>query len=244
MFVFGLAPLSRQMLATLPARDTLIITVNNRLARQMVADLAQALTPAQPVTELPRIVPLAGWLHDAADDLAFVADAELAAQRLDDFAARQVWMAVIAACEADHPLLDVSLTAQLAVDADRQIDEWALTVPVHAATPEYRRFCVWRAAYRKRLRELDATDANLETGTVLSALVAGQVPVPGHVVLAGFADVSPRLQRLIAGLQTRGAPTGVKRCQQRQHERRGRNDAHVSDLRMGRQLADEINLLR
>jgi len=157
------------------------------------------------VMELPRIVPLAGWFADAADALAFVENADLPTRRLDTFAAQQVWMAVIAGCEADHPLLDVALAAQLAIDADRQIDEWALVVPAHHATPEYQRLRVWRDAYRQRLRALDATDANLEVETVLAALTARQVRTPTQVVLAGFGDVSPRLQRLITGLQQNGA---------------------------------------
>jgi len=205
MFVFGLPPLPRNKLATLPASETLILTVNNRLARQLVADWAGALNAARPVAELPRIMPLASWFAEAANALAFVENADLPTHRLDAFAAQHVWMDVIAECEAEHPLLDVWLAAQLAIDADRQIDEWGLTVPAHQATPEYQRLRAWRDAYRQRLRALDASDANLEMTTVLDALAAGQVRVWPHVVLAGFSDVSPRLQRLMSTLQQRGA---------------------------------------
>jgi len=219
MCVFNLPPLPRHALAQLAASDTLVLTVNNRLARQLLADLVSTLIPTRPVAELPHIVPLANWFGQAADSLAFVVDTvqpdttqpdvALPSHRLDAFAAQQLWLDVIAACEAGRPLLDVSLAAHLASDADHQMDEWALSVPAQHATPEYQRFAVWRAAYRQRLRELDASDANVEIETVLAALAAGHIHTPQHVVLAGFGNVSPRLQRLVRGLQQHGAQCQV-----------------------------------
>jgi len=197
--------LTHRELAALPAQGTLVLTVNNRLARQCAADMASDLGPQRRAAELPRILPLSAWLIEEADALTFRTDVAIAARRLDAFGSQWLWAQTIAQCEAEHPLLDVSLTARLAADADRQMDEWRLAVPTHVETTEYRRFRVWRAAYRERLAARDAEDTNQGYETVLAALRAGQVRVPPRVVLAGFGDVSPRLQLLLDGFQQGGA---------------------------------------
>ena len=198
----GLAPAG---LAALPAADTLVLTVNNRLARRLVADLAAGFAPGQRVAEIPRIMPLSAALREMADAHAFLPDAAVAGHRLDAFAAQWLWADVIARAEADRPLLDVAQAAALAADADRQIDEWMLRVPPAMETAESRRLAEWRAAYRKALARADAEDDNLGYENVLRRLEAGAPAGARHVVLAGFGEISPRLGRLLAALRAGGA---------------------------------------
>ena len=196
---------SHAELATMPADGTLVLTVNNRLARQLIADMALELGPNQQAAELPRILPLSAWLAEEADALTFLAEPPVASHRLDTFGSQWLWAETIAECESDNPLLDVSLAARLAADADQQADEWQLSIADSDETPEYRRFRVWRHAYRQKLAKLDAEDANLGYQAVLASLLAGQVNVPRRVVLAGFGEQSPRLKRLIDGFDRGGA---------------------------------------
>jgi len=200
-----LALLPHAGFVALQAQGTLVLTVNNRLARQLIADRAHSLGPHRQAAELPRILPLSVWLTEAAHALTFRADTTVASHQLDAFAAQWLWADTIADCEAQHPLLDVTLAARLAAEADQQIDEWRLVVPASSETVQYRRFCVWRAAYRARLAALDAEDANLGYETVLAALAAGQLSVPSRVVLAGFGELSPRLRCLLDALLRQGA---------------------------------------
>ena len=192
-------------LAALPAADTLVLTVNNRLARRMVLDLASLLRRERQVSELPRVMPLSAWLGEAADELAFAADAELPAYRLDAFGAQMLWVDAIDQEEAGRVLLDTVQAARLAADADALMDEWRLRVPAGADTDEYRGFSRWRAHYRRRLHEIDAEDANGMYERVLAALQQGALRAPPHVVLAGFAEISPRLQALLDALRQGGA---------------------------------------
>jgi len=192
-------------LAGLPAGRTLVLTVNNRLARRLLVDLAARLGPDRGVAEAPRIAPLSAWLDEAAAGLAFAADAPVAAHRLDAFASLWLWERTIRDAEAERVLLDAGQAARLARDADLLVDEWDIAVPPELETDEYRRFRVWRERYRARLRDSDAEDANLGYETVLRQLQAGRVAVPAHVVLAGFADVPARLRRLAAALRAAGA---------------------------------------
>lgn len=199
-------PVTLSDLAALPAGQTLALTVNNRLARRLVQDLAQRLRRERQVSELPRIAPLSAWLNEAADELAFAqAGGDPPAYRLDSFAARMLWVDVIAHEEAQRPLLDAAQAAQLAADADTLMDEWRLRVPQGAETDEYLGFSRWRARYRQRLREIDAEDANQVYERVLAALQAGRLSVPRHVVLAGFAEISPRFAALLDALEAGGA---------------------------------------
>ncbi|SPU54126.1 probable DNA repair protein [Bordetella trematum] len=200
-----------QALAELPCAGTLILTVNNRLARRLTLDLAARLRAQRQVSELPRIVPLSAWLAAAADELAFEVDADLPAFRLGGFAAQLVWREAIAREEADRALLDIDQAARLAMDADMLCDEWRLDIPEAAQTDEYRGFARWRARYRAMLAELDADDANQGYLRVLRALRGGELAAPERIVLAGFGEVSPRFARLLAAFEDGGAQLRVWR---------------------------------
>jgi len=189
----------------LPATDTLVLTVNNRLARRLTLDLAGHLRRERQVSELPRVLPLAAWLVEAAAELAFVPETDLPAYRLDSFAAQMVWVAAIEAEEEGRELLDVSQAAALAMDADTLMDEWALQVPSGADTDEYRGFARWRARYRERLNAIDAEDANQGYLRVLTALQDQCIKAPRHLILAGFTDVSPRFAALLDAFEQGGS---------------------------------------
>ncbi|WP_254923933.1 PD-(D/E)XK nuclease family protein [Bordetella genomosp. 4] len=197
--------ISLEHVGRLPAAQTLVLTVNNRLARRLTLDLAGQLRRERQVSELPRVLPLGAWLVEAGADLAFVADADLPAHRLDTFATQMVWVDAIAAEEGDRVLLDVAQAAALAMDADALMDEWDLQVPSGADTDEYRGFARWRARYREQLRSIDAEDANQGYARVLDALQQGGVAAPPYLVLAGFTDVSPRFAALLDAFQDRGS---------------------------------------
>src|SRR5690606_24059169 len=189
----------------LPAAQTLVLTVNNRLARRLTLDLAAQLRRERQVSELPRVLPLAAWLAEAGGELAFAPGAELPAHRLDAFATQMVWADAIGAEEAGRVLLDTAQAAALAMDADTLMDEWRLRVPDGADTDEYRGFSRWRRRYRERLAAIDAEDANQGYARVLRALQRGGVAAPRHLVLAGFTDISPRFAALLDAFQQGGA---------------------------------------
>lgn len=197
--------LSLPAIGGMSAADTLVLTVNNRLSRRLTLELAGLLRQERQVSELPRILPLSAWLADAANELAFEADDEVPAYRLDSFATQLVWTEAIRAEEAERVLLDASQAARLSMDADLLMDEWELQVPSGADTDEYRGFAKWRARYRQVLAGIDAEDANQGYARVLRALQDGRLPIPQHLVLAGFTDISPRFRRLLRAFEEQGA---------------------------------------
>lgn len=185
-------------LTDLPAAETLVLTVNNRWARRLTQALAEGLRSNRQVSELPHIVPLASWYREAAESLAFMPDARLPAHWLDTFASAMVWMDVIHEAEAERLLMDAAQAAALARDADGLLDEWQIEVLGPEETDEYCRFLVWRGAYLEKLRALDAEDANQALARVVEAMQQGAVRWPRVLVLAGFTEQSPRLQKILA----------------------------------------------
>jgi probable DNA repair protein len=215
-------------IAALPAADTLVLTVNNRLARRLVQELATHLRRERQVSELPRVLPLSAWLGAAADDLAFTMGQTdtLPAYRLGTFAAQLLWTSTIAEEEADRVLLDTAQAARLAADADTLMSEWRLRIPEGADTDEYRSYARWRARYRNALREIDAEDASRIYERVLDAVRQGTLPVPRQVVLAGFSDESPRFAELLRAMQAQGTTLAWLAGAQREAAEPSRYVAH------------------
>src|SRR5690606_38108105 len=87
--------------------NTLVLTVNNRHARRVLAELSAGLGPDRSVMAVPDILPLSAWLRRAADRLSFVPESRQAMHTLDAFGSQLLWQRVIAEAEADHVLLDV-----------------------------------------------------------------------------------------------------------------------------------------
>lgn len=191
--------------AQLDPDSTLVLSVNNRHARRIVAELSATLGVSQQVMAVPDIVPLGAWLVQAAEHLSFHADHDMPAFRADSFGAVYLWRRVINDAESDHTLLDVAQAARLACEADRLIDDWRITVEPDEATADYQRFLTWRSRYRTYLEELDLEDSNQAYERVCRAVSDGTLHLPvKHVVLAGFNDVSPRLTALLGAMQAQG----------------------------------------
>ena len=196
---------SLQDLVCLPSTETLIITVNNRYARRILAELSSRLDDARRVIAVPDIVPLSAWLRQAGDQLSFMPEAQLAGNTLDTFGSRHLWQQVIGEAEAEDRLLDVAEAACLAAEADHLLDEWQIRVGPEHATVDYQRFAGWRERYRAAQRERDLEDSNLTYERIRHALAQGQLALPfSTLVLAGFHELSPRFSAVVRSMEEQG----------------------------------------
>jgi probable DNA repair protein len=196
---------SLESIADLAPEQTLVLTVNNRLARRILGELSASLNAARQVMAVPDIMPLSAWLRQAGDQLSFLSQAPMASRTIDAFGAQYLWQRVISDLESDHVLLDVAQAARLAADADRLLDDWRVNVPPDYHTADYERFRNWRRAYRDLLSEMDMEDANLAYERVLHAFEAGMLVVPFRTLaLAGFNELSPRFSALVEALRAQG----------------------------------------
>lgn len=183
----------------------MILTVNNRYARRILAELSAGLNETRRVMAVPDIVPLSGWLARAADQLSFVPESGLASHTVDAFGSQFLWQRAIADEESDHVLLDVAQAARLAAQADHLLDEWQIGVPPEIETAEFQRFRAWRDRYRELLAEMDLEDGNLAYERIHAAMREDMLRVPfSTLVLAGFNELSPRFFSLLEAMQAQG----------------------------------------
>lgn len=199
-----------EALAELDAQDVLVLTVNNRHARRVLAELSASLDEVRSVMAVPDIVPLSAWLKRAADQLSFMPESGLASHTVDAFGAQWLWQQVVDDAESERALLDVAQAARLAAEADRLIDDWHIQVLPELETVDYQHFMEWRRRYRALLAQLDMEDGNLAYGRIDQAVRSGLLPAPaGTLVLAGFNELSPRLSGMLAALQAQGVRLAV-----------------------------------
>ena len=193
------------------ARNTTVITVNNRLARRVIQSLARQQTgQAQRVSEIPAIVPWSGWLVQQLSRAGFQDGLLKHTLLLDHFAAQTVWSEVIETLETERALLDVTQAAAGAMQAAQLIDEWHIVVDESAVTDEHKSFLRWRDGYHSQLHALDALDPNLAVTRLIRMIEAG-LDLPGNIVLAGFSEISPRMGVLCAALLARGINLSILR---------------------------------
>src|SRR5690606_17214083 len=95
-------PLSLAELTRLDSSTTLVLTVNNRYARRILADLSAGLNEQRRIMALPGILPLRAWFQQVAGHLSFMPGSELAAHSLDAFGAQCLWQRVIEDIETDE----------------------------------------------------------------------------------------------------------------------------------------------
>lgn len=208
----SLPAISLDELSGFDAQDTLVLTVNNRHARRVLAELSASLGGDRRVIAVPDIVPLSAWLRQLSDQLSFLPDSGMASHPIDAFGARLLWQRVIERAESDRVLLDVAQAATLAMEADRLMDDWRIEVGSGQETGDYLRFREWRAGYRQALAELDLEDANQAYETVHAAMRDGRLRSSARqVVLGGFTELSPRLATMLAALQQQGCTLWVLR---------------------------------
>lgn len=185
------------------SRPTAILTVNNRLARRIVAELSTHLQAhGIDAAAAPSVMPFSAWVEALAEQTAFHGPSGLPAHRLDDFAARLLWRDAVLHDDA-QPLLDAHEAARLAAEAEHLVQEWQVQADGQPHE-EYTQFLRWRRQYHSQLRACDADDADTRINFLLTQLDDGHLRLPEQIVLAGMRETSPRQQRLFAILQARG----------------------------------------
>lgn len=191
-------------LCGLPARSTAVLTVNNRLTRSVIQSLA---THHARAAEIPLVAPWSSWLSHVLAQLGFDEHIPAPAYVLDSFSAQTLWTKVIQDLECERPLLDMNQAAAAAMQADALMSEWDIVVSEGSQTEEFLSLERWRDAYRSRLHAMDALDPSQRIEHIIvhleklsSHAVPRKVPMPTHIVLAGFSEISPRMARVLSAL--------------------------------------------
>ena len=188
-----------EALLELPARQTRILTVNNRLSRSMTSQFGRALKRRS--APLPQILPWNSWLAQSEFDLTFSPlPSHDPVQIIDPTVARMLWTEIIAR-SGEHDelrgLIDVGQLAALAANADELALHWKVEVDPAWITPEYHQFEAWQSAYEQRLKDLGALDRTRVALQMAEWIRHGRVQLPENLVLAGFMQYSPVMKDVI-----------------------------------------------
>ncbi len=194
------------------ARGALVVTPNNRLARELVAAHDRSQRAAgRTAWPSARAMP---WNAFVADLWQRALDAALALprQRLDEAQALHLWRELVRDDLADRPLVDVDATASLAAEA------WSLVQAYGAGGESWRgfdsgedpaAFARWAGAFVRTSASLDALDL-ARAGDAIAHIASGWPDVAAlDVVLAGFLELSPQQQRLVEALRSAGAQVAL-----------------------------------
>ncbi len=179
----------------LPELDasTLLLTVNNRLARTLrqthdARQHAAGLT----VWDSPRILSWNAWLHDLYDELV---DHGLCNRTLlDPHQESLLWEDIIRHAQREDPLLDVPAAARSARQAWQLLHDWRL--PLSVLADRHDEEAAQLHAWGRRLREILQRNRWLTTaelpGEAEQALThEATPPLPRHLLLAGFDQFTP-----------------------------------------------------
>lgn len=197
------AAISLTELSELPPAQTLVLTVNNRLARTLTTKIAQTVEGG--AAELVKIEPWAAWLTNQVVERLYAGGDEGFSRVLDTQTNRLVWAQAIADSEGDRSLIDIDQVAAIAADADALMLNWHIEVPNAIHTPDYERFLSWRQAYQKQLAKLDAIDVARVPRHVASWIETRALTLPTHVVLMGFTELSASMQVVLKAMQAAGS---------------------------------------
>lgn len=190
----------------LPAQNTRILTVNNRLSRGLTSRYGRALKGRS--APLPSIQPWNSWLAQCEFDLTFSkSEPHCSIQVIDATIARMLWTEIIVQ-SGEHDelrgLIDAGQLAALAAQADEIALHWKVVVDSAWTTPEYLQFSAWQRAYQERLRDRSALDRTRVALQVPNWIRQGRVKLPENLVLAGFSQYSPAMKDVLLACQDCG----------------------------------------
>ena len=197
-----------RVLAALAAGST-VVTPNKRLARALVARYdADQHAIGHRAWPAVRALPWTAWQDALWSDVLACDALPSIARRLDAAAADWCWKRIVV--EDGAPLFDPGGAAALAADA------WALLKSWGAGGESWRgwqrdagedqaAFVRWAERFHARVGRMDAIDAASIADSLARAAPDVAAWCDLDIVLAGFVEMSPQQERLVAALARHGA---------------------------------------
>lgn len=186
-------------------KDTIVVTANERLARALALDHARRMREAgRKVWERPPIFSWRRWLDRLFNNWQAESSGQGGSVRLLGAAQAEVlWESVIRESPAGSDLLQLAATAAAASEAWRLLHTWR--VPLEELRrdehEDVRAFASWAAAYAKRCAAEGWLDEARLADFLREQFQAGRLPVPAAISLAGFDELTPQQEALLAGLE-------------------------------------------
>lgn len=157
-----------------------------------------------------QVLPLQDWLYQLTEQAILTGQIDLETAPQGVLSTTQealLWEQAIQHCLRQHEALDLFNThglASAAMEANRFLIEWNISVDMTTASDETRQFMQWRQQFQTLCKQsgyLESVRYQVWQLEQLSQLSRG---LPARIQLAGFDRINPNLQRLIAGLEAAG----------------------------------------
>ena len=189
---------------TSPNDDILILTVNNRLAREQLRNQESQLSHQAKVWHTPKVLAWSTWLNGCYETLVDLG--QIDAVLLTTFQERLIWENIIRRHSDDLVLLRPDKAAQSVQEAYQrscawQLDENAISFD---GTEESRFFLRWKKAFESHCAKQHLLSASQLTAAISLGIDNGFIPVPQTLQLIGFEQFSPEQEQLIASIKKRG----------------------------------------
>ena len=101
-------------------------------------------------------------------------------------------------------LFDTAGLASAAMEANRLLTEWRLSIDLSDATEETQQFMLWRADFQQRCKANNVLESVRYEEWQITCLQKELGQLPAHIQLAGFDRLHPNIRRLISVLEKRG----------------------------------------
>jgi probable DNA repair protein len=196
---------------SLNTQDTLILCATSRLARSLqLVHQRHQLEDGKTQWQSPTISTLSLWLNAVVEAAILQGEVDADSAPLFELNTTQeglLWEQSIAYALKQHTasaLFDTAGLASAAMEANRLLIEWNLSVNMENATEETRQFMQWRQRFQALCRETNGLEAVRYNNWQLTCLEKGAGVLPKQIQLAGFDRINPQLQRLIDILNGRG----------------------------------------
>lgn len=191
--------------------SALILCATTRLARslQMVKQREQ-IASGETLWEAPKITTLSDWLNSVIEtaillneiDANSVPTAALTTTQEGLLWEQSIQQSLKSNAAAD--LFDTSGLASAAMEANRLLTEWRLTIDLTDATEETLQFIQWREDFQQRCKASNVLEAVRYEDWQMTCLQKDAGQMPAHIQLAGFDRLHPNIKRLITVLEKRG----------------------------------------
>ena len=189
----------------------LILCATSRLARSLQGvNQRVQIESGKTQWEAPRITTLSDWLNSVIETAILLNEIDADSVPTSGLTATQeglLWEQSIQQSlktNAAVSLFDTSGLASAAMEANRLLTEWRLTIDLANVTEETQQFMQWRDDFQRRCKANNVLEAVRYEEWQITCLEKDTGQLPPHIQLAGFDRLHPHTRRLIAVLEKRG----------------------------------------
>lgn len=196
--------------------DTLLLTVNNRLARELIRRHARLqIGKGLKAWTTPAILPWSAWLAAQYDILLDTGYADHLL--LNPHQEMLLWEQVVRESPSGNSLLRPTAAARLARQTWQQLLDWRLSPEslAHQPDEETRLFLAWARDFQTLCQQTHSLTGPELGAQVIGALDDGLIRPPARIRLAGFDALTPLQQRVQEALA--GAGSDIRAWSEQKH---------------------------